>query len=31
MHEELLVPERLEGLTDWQAAPYQLIGERRVQ
>jgi hypothetical protein len=29
VHEHLLTPERLEGLTDWQAAPYQLIGEHR--
>lgn len=29
VHEELLIPERLGGLTDWQAAPYHLIGERR--
>jgi hypothetical protein len=29
VHEELLTPERLERLTDWRAAPYQLIGERR--
>jgi hypothetical protein len=28
-HEELLIPRRLEGLTDWRAAPYHLIGERR--
>jgi hypothetical protein len=28
-HEELLLPDRLAGLTDWQTAPYQLIGERR--
>ncbi len=28
-HEEFLIPERLAGLTDWQAAPYQLIRNRR--
>ncbi|HVS39630.1 MAG TPA: hypothetical protein VMS17_29000 [Gemmataceae bacterium] len=29
VQEQLLIPERLEGLTDWQAAPYQLIWERQ--
>ncbi len=28
VQEHLLVPEQLGGLTDWRAAPYQLIGER---
>jgi hypothetical protein len=29
VHEELLTPERLTGLTDWRNAPYQLIGAYR--
>jgi hypothetical protein len=29
VHEELLLPERLEALTNWQATPYQLIRDRQ--